>query len=162
MTQTQTRTRPKWSSILTKFSNHERETTAQWSERKNVFLLGIFKVCLHVPSPSPSNCYHCANGTDCFTGGMGSVPILPVKQPISIGTMIKLDGDGHGHRHGDGDGTCKQTLTDEFSILTDRKKLLLMSLSRRCGGMSGVVAMSGGYRDRTLSSHGCKNSKMAK
>ena len=28
--------------------------------------------------------------------------------------------------------------------------------------MSGVVAMSGGYRDRTLSSHGCKNSKMAK
>ena len=51
--------------------------------------------------------------------------------------------------------------TDEFSILTDRKKLLLMSLSLRCGGMSGVVAMSGGYRDRTLSSHGCKDSKMA-
>ena len=40
---------------------------------------------------------------------MGSVPILPVKRTITIGTMLKFNGDGHGH--GDGDGMCKQTFT---------------------------------------------------
>ena len=39
---------------------------------------------------------------------MGSVPILPVKWTVTIGTMLNFDGDGDGHR--DGDGTCKQTL----------------------------------------------------
>ena len=45
---------------------------------------------------------------DHLTGRMGSVPILSVKQSVSIGTMINFDGDEDGH--GDGDGTCKQTL----------------------------------------------------
>ena len=38
------------------------------------------------------------------TVGMGSVPILSVKQSVSIDTMLNFDGDG------DGDGTCKQPL----------------------------------------------------
>ena len=37
---------------------------------------------------------------------MGSVPILPVKRTVTIGTILKFDSDGDGH----GDGTCKQTL----------------------------------------------------
>ena len=39
---------------------------------------------------------------------LGSKPNLSVKQSVSIGTMLNLDGDGHGH--GNGDGTCKQAL----------------------------------------------------
>ena len=35
---------------------------------------------------------------------MGSVPILSIKQSISIDTIITFDGDGDG----DSDGTCKQ------------------------------------------------------
>ena len=46
--------------------------------------------------------------TDRFMEGMGSVPILPVKRSVSIGTMLKFDGDGDG----DEDGTCKRTLSD--------------------------------------------------
>ena len=38
-------------------------------------------------------------------------PILPIKQPVTIGTIIKLNGDGVGD--GDGVGICKQA----FSIL---------------------------------------------
>ena len=48
------------------------------TDRSEICLKGRLKICLHVLSPSPSNCYHCANGTDCFTKGMGSVSILPV------------------------------------------------------------------------------------
>ena len=40
---------------------------------------------------------------------MGSEPNLPVKQSVSIGTMLNFDGDGHGHGHGHGDSTCKQS-----------------------------------------------------
>ena len=40
--------------------------------------------------------------------GMGSVPILPVKRSVSIGTMLKFDGDGDGH------GTCKRTYRSVF------------------------------------------------
>ena len=36
---------------------------------------------------------------------MGSVPILSIKQTISISTMLYFDNDG------DGDGTCKQAFT---------------------------------------------------
>ena len=38
------------------------------------------------------------------TGRMSLEPILPIKQPITIGTMLNFDGDGHG----DGVGMCKQ------------------------------------------------------
>ena len=44
--------------------------------------------------------------TDHLMQRMGSVPNLPVKRSVSIGTMLNFDGDGHGH----GDGTCKQAL----------------------------------------------------
>ena len=41
---------------------------------------------------------------DCLTDRMGSVPIsvpiLPIKRTVTIGTMLNFDGDG--------DGTCKQ------------------------------------------------------
>ena len=40
--------------------------------------------------------------------GMGSVPNLPVKLSVSIGTMFNIVGDGHGH--GNGNGTCKQAV----------------------------------------------------
>ena len=39
---------------------------------------------------------------------MGSVPILPIKQTVTIGIMLYFDGDGHGH----GDGMCKQALNN--------------------------------------------------
>ena len=42
---------------------------------------------------------------------MGSVPILPVKRTVTMGTMLYFDDDGDG----DGDGTCKQAfVTDTF------------------------------------------------
>ena len=44
---------------------------------------------------------------DCLMERMGSVPNLPVKQPIFIGTMLNSDGAGHGH----GDNTCKQAFS---------------------------------------------------
>ena len=40
---------------------------------------------------------------------MGSVPNLPIKWSISIGTMLNFDSDGHGHN--DGDSTYKQAFT---------------------------------------------------
>ena len=51
--------------------------------------------------------------TNRLTGRIGSVPILSIKWPVSIDTMINLDGDGDrdGDGHGDGDSTCKQALT---------------------------------------------------
>ena len=42
---------------------------------------------------------------------MGSLPILSVKQSVSIDTMTNFDGDG------DGDGACKQALTVKDIIL---------------------------------------------
>ena len=39
---------------------------------------------------------------------MGTEPILPLKQSVSIDTMVNFD--GHGDGGGDGDGKCKQTL----------------------------------------------------
>ena len=47
--------------------------------------------------------------TDHLTERMGSVLNLPIKQTVSIGTMLNFDGAGHGH--GDDDGTCKQAFT---------------------------------------------------
>ena len=57
------------------------------------------KVCLHIPtpSPSPSIVYIVSK----VTGRMGVEPILPVRLPVTTGTIIKLDGDG------DGVGMCK-------------------------------------------------------
>ena len=47
------------------------------------------------------------------TDRLSSIPILPIKQSVSIDTMINFDGNGDGH----GDGTCKQALTiDELNI----------------------------------------------
>ena len=37
---------------------------------------------------------------------MGTVPNMSIKRPITIGTMIKIDGDSD--RDGGGDGTCEQ------------------------------------------------------
>ena len=53
---------------------------------------------------------------DRLTDRMGTETIPPVKQSISIDTMINFDRDG------DGDGTCKQAFTQckprlgEFSL----------------------------------------------
>ena len=44
---------------------------------------------------------------------MGSVPNLPIKQSISIGTMLNFDGDGHRH----GDGKCKQAFTTHIFFI---------------------------------------------
>ena len=48
--------------------------------------------------------------TDCSIETMGSVPNLPVKRSVSMGTMLNFDGDEHGH--GDRDGTCIQAFED--------------------------------------------------
>ena len=50
------------------------------------------------------------NGTDRLTGKLGTEPILPVRQSVSIDTMINFDGDG------DRDGTCKGLLTPNDSV----------------------------------------------
>ena len=47
-------------------------------------------------------------------GRMGSTPILPVRQAITISTMIKLDGDGDGN--GNGVGTCKHSFRNYRSM----------------------------------------------
>ena len=43
-----------------------------------------------------------------MTGRMGLEPILPVRQPVTISTMLNFDSDGDGI--GDGVGMCKQAL----------------------------------------------------
>ena len=66
----------------------------------------IFKACLHVPTPFPSKFIIMPMVTGSPTGRMGSIPILPVRLPVTIITMLNFD------RHCDGDGnglgTCKQ------------------------------------------------------
>ena len=57
----------------------------------------------------PSQVYIVLIVTGRLTGRMGREPILPVRQPVTIGTIIKLDGDGDGI--GDGVGMCKQAFT---------------------------------------------------
>ena len=42
-------------------------------------------------------------------GRMGLEPILPVKVPATIGTMLNFDGDCDGDRHGV--GTCKHSFS---------------------------------------------------
>ena len=54
----------------------------------------------------------------------GSVPILPVKQTVTIGIMLYFDGDGH--RDGDGDGTYKQALR---RVYTKRKRTTMQAMS---------------------------------
>ena len=41
---------------------------------------------------------------------MGSVLNMPIRQTVTIGTMVNFDRDGDGDGHGHGDGTCKQAL----------------------------------------------------
>ena len=81
------------------------------------------KGCWHVATPSsssrpclpPSKFNIMSMVTDSLTGKMGLPPILPIKRPITIGTMINLDGDCDDD--GDGVGPCKQTLTwSHFSV----------------------------------------------
>ena len=75
----------------------------------------MLKVCLHIltQSPSPSECPSKFNivpmVTGSLTGRMGLEAILPVKLPVTIGTILNFDG----HSDGDGDrvGMCKQALT---------------------------------------------------
>ena len=38
--------------------------------------------------------------TGCLMGRMGSTPILPIRWPVTIGTIIKFDGDGVGDSDG--------------------------------------------------------------
>ena len=45
-----------------------------------------------------------------LTMGMGSEPILSIKRPVSIDTIINIDGDGDGY--GYREGACKQALND--------------------------------------------------
>ena len=72
----------------------------------------MLRACLHVPSPSPclspspSKFNIASIEMDRLMDRIGSVPILPIKQTVTIGIMLNFDGDGD--RHGDGDGTCKQ------------------------------------------------------
>ena len=63
---------------------------------------GLFQVCLHVPSQSPS-----LSKYNIVSMEMNRLTdrILSVKRSVTIDTMINFDGDGD--RHGDGDGTCK-------------------------------------------------------
>ena len=65
------------------------------------------RVCLHVPSRSPSLCpsqscqiYIVWMVTDCLTDRLGSEPTLSIKPSVPIGTMLNSEGDG--------DGTCEQ------------------------------------------------------
>ena len=53
--------------------------------------------------------------TDHLMAGMGSVTNLPVKQSVSIDTMLNFEGDGHGQ----GDGTCKQAFMHKCSFCTE-------------------------------------------
>ena len=46
---------------------------------------------------------------------MSMEPILPVKVPVTIDTMVNFDRDVHGD--GDGVGMCKLTFTLTFSIV---------------------------------------------
>ena len=48
---------------------------------------------------------------DHLTERISSVLNLPVKQSISVGTMLNFDGDGQGYN--DGDRTYKQALNEE-------------------------------------------------
>ena len=78
-------------------------------------LHGRLKACLHIPMPlpipfpSPSKFIVVLMVTGRLSGRMGSRPILPVRQPVTIGTITKLDGDGNGI--GAGIGMCKQALS---------------------------------------------------
>ena len=66
-----------------------------------------FDACLYLPMPSLcpslSRLIIVLMRSGTLTGRMAAEPILPVKQSITIGTMINLDGDD------DGVGRCKQT-----------------------------------------------------
>ena len=68
-----------------------------------------------------------------LTGRMGSRPILPIRRPITIGTIVKLDGDG--------DGMCKQALTLTGGIFDcDGQKGLRTDFARqRYSDGSGVA-----------------------
>ena len=50
------------------------------------------EACLHIPTPSPSSFIIVLIVTGRLTVIMGSTPILPIRQPVTIGTIIKLDG----------------------------------------------------------------------
>ena len=51
---------------------------------------------------------------------MGLKPILPVKVPVTNGTMLSLDGNGEDDGHGM--GACKHTLTTSKK---DQKELVV-------------------------------------
>ena len=48
------------------------------------------EACLHIPIPSPLSFIIVAMVMACLTGGMGLEPILPVRQLVTIGTMMSL------------------------------------------------------------------------
>ena len=60
------------------------------------------KVCLHVqtPFPSLSDCPSSLSLCQWLTGRMGSIPILPIRVPITISTMINFDGQSNGDGNG--------------------------------------------------------------
>ena len=66
-------------------------------------------------------------------GRMGSTPILAVRQSVTIGTTIKLDGDGIGD--GDGVGMCKQSLNlsrfARLGFIHDNKAICSKEIFRR-------------------------------
>ena len=72
------------------------------TEEQDVNNAGIVKACLHIPTPSPSPSSFIT--VPMVTGRMGSRPILPVRQPVTIDIMLNFDGDGH--CDGDGVGMC--------------------------------------------------------
>ena len=67
-----------------------------------------------------------------MTGWMGLEPILPVKVPITMGTMLNFDGDCHGDGHGI--GMCKQTLIRPIAMVCT----ILLSIS--CGMTNSFTA----------------------
>ena len=77
-------------------------TSDSQSVRENYGCKGVF-TCTDTVTIT-NKFYHCGY----LTGRMGSTSILPIRQTVTISTIVKLDGDSDGH--GDGVVTCKLTL----------------------------------------------------
>ena len=60
---------------------------------------------------------------------MSSVPNLPIKWSISIGTMINRDGDGDGHGDSDSDSTCKQAFSALYAKITSVNVIIFTEYS---------------------------------
>ena len=63
--------------------------------------------------------------TSSLTGTIGARPILSIKLPVTIDTMLNFDGDGHGG----GVGMCKQTFTQQKNtVITEQLSAILKNI----------------------------------